>query len=81
MLNVDLLPRPFSYDRPRVEDYAPMIKGKTTRVSRSKRNAWLVEVFVGVCPMAHSHHATKRDAETWLEGMIKAYAEAHYFQV
>jgi len=28
MLNTQLLPRPFSYDRPRVEGYEPMIKAE-----------------------------------------------------
>jgi hypothetical protein len=81
MLNVQLLPRPFSYDRPRVEGYAPMIRARITRVSRSRRNAWCSEILVDACPMAISHHHTKSEAETHAEGMLKAYAEVHYVQV
>ncbi len=81
MLNTDLLPRPFSYDRPRVEGYRPLISGKVMRISRSRRNCWRSVVRVDDCSMAMSHHDTKAEAETHLEGMIKAYAEAHYVQV
>lgn len=58
-----------------------MIKAKITYVSRARPNAWRSETFVGACPMATSHHNTKAEAETASEGMIKAYAEVHYFQV
>lgn len=81
MLNTELLPRPFSYDRPRVEGYEPIIKSKVTRISRSRRNSWRAETLVDNCSMATSHHDTKSEAETWCAGMIKAYAEAHYIQV
>lgn len=81
MLNMQLLTRPFSYDRPRVEGYRPLISNRITRISRSRRNAWRAEVLVGECAMATSHHDTKGDAETWSAGMIRAYAEAHYAQV
>lgn len=81
MLNTKLLARPFSYDRPRVHGYEPLISGKVTRISRSKRNAWRAEALVNGCPMATAHHDTKAAAESFLEGMIKAYAEAHYVQV
>lgn len=81
MLNTRLLARPFSYDRPRVEGYRPIITGRVTRISRSRRNSWRSEVLVDGCGMSTSHHDTKTDAETQLEGMIKAYAEAHYIQV
>ena len=81
MLNIDLLPRPFSYDRPKVEGYEPMIRGKVERVSRRTRNSWRAEVLVDDCPMATSHHDTKYRAESWLEGMIRTYAEVHYTQV
>lgn len=81
MLNMKLVTRPHSYDRPRVEGYEPLIRCKITRISRSRRNAWFAETLVDACTMAHSHHDTKGDAETHCEGMIRAYAEAHYFQV
>lgn len=81
MLNTALLTRPFSYDRPRVEGYEPAISGRVTRISRSRRNAWCAETLVDSCPMSISHHDTKAAAESSLEGMIKAYAEVHYFQV
>lgn len=81
MLNFDLLPRPHSYDRPRVEGYTPLISGRVTRVSRARRNAWRAEALVDDCAMTTSHHNTKAEAESHLERMIRAYAEAHYFQV
>lgn len=81
MLNTKLLPRPFSYDRPRVEGYEPTIKGKVTRISRSRRNSWRAEALVDGCVMTLSHHDIKAEAESHLAGMIKAYAEVHYFQV
>lgn len=81
MLNTNLLPRPFSSDRPRVEGYQPLISGRVTRVSRARRNAWRAEALVDGTAMTTSHHNTKAEAESHLEGMIKAYAEAHYFQV
>jgi len=80
-VNTALWPRPFSYDRPRVEGYRPLISGKITRISRSKRNAWRAEALVDDCAMTTSHHDTKALAETHLEGTIKTYAEVHYFQV
>ena len=80
-LNIDLLPRPFSYERPKVEGYEPLISGKVMRVSRSRRNAWRAEALVDDCAMCISHHDTKADAEAHLAEMIKAYAEAHYIQV
>jgi hypothetical protein len=81
MLNIDLLPRPWSSDRPRVEGYQPLITAKITRISRARRNAWRSETLVDDCPMATSHHDTKGAAESHAEGMLKAYAEAHYIQV
>lgn len=80
MLNTDLLPRPFSYDEPRVKDYRPLISGRITRVSRSKRNAWRAEATVDGTAMTLSHHNTKAEAESHLAGMIKAYAEVHHVQ-
>ena len=80
MLNFDLLPRPWSSDRPRIEGYEPLISGKVTRVSRSKRNAWRAEALVDDSAMATGHFNTKAEAEPWLERMIKAYAEVHYIQ-
>ncbi len=81
MLNIDLLPRPFSYDRPRTAGYRPRISGKVSRISRSKRNAWRSETLVDNCTMCTSHHDTKAAAESFLERMIKVYAEVHYIQV
>jgi hypothetical protein len=80
MLNMNLLARPFSYDRPRVEGYRPLISGKITRIGRCRRNAWRAEALVDGTAMCTSHHDTKAAAERHLEGMIKAYAEAHYIQ-
>ena len=80
MLNFNLLPRPWSSDRPRVEGYRPLISGKVTRVSRSKRNAWRAEATVDGTAMTLSHHNTKAEAESHLAGMIKTYAEVHYIQ-
>lgn len=81
MLNTDLLPRPFSSDRPRVEGYQPLISGKVTRIGRRRRNSWRAETLVDGCAMTLSHHDTKEEAESHLAGMIKAYAEVHYIQV
>lgn len=81
MLNTQLLPRPFSYDRPRVEGYTPLISGRVTRINRRRRNSWRAETLVDGCAMTLSHHDTKADAETAAAGMIKAYAEVHYVQV
>lgn len=79
--NTKLWPRPFSSDRPRVEGYEPLISGKVTRISRRRRNSWRAETLVDDRAMTMSHHDTKAEAETYLEGMIKAYAEVHYVQV
>lgn len=76
-----LLPRPWSGDRPKVEGYAPLITGKATRVSRSKKNAWRAEVMVDGATMTLGHRDTRAAAESWLEGMIDAYAKVHYKQV
>lgn len=81
MLNTDLLPRPFSCDRPRIEGFEPLITAKIMRVNRRRRNAWRAETLVNDHPMSTSHHDTKADAETHCAGMIKAYAEVHYIQV
>lgn len=80
-VNMELLPRPFSYDRPRVQGYKPLISGKVTRVGRRRHNSWRAEVFVGTCPMTTSHHDTKPEAESTCARMIKTYAEVHYIQV
>jgi hypothetical protein len=81
MLNTKLLARPFSSDRPKVEGFEPVISGKVTRIGRRRRNSWRAETTVDGCAMTLSHHDTKAEAETHLEGMIKAYAEVHYTQV
>lgn len=81
MLNTDLLPRPFSTDRPRVEGYEPLISCRVARIGRRKRNSWRAETLVDNCPMAVSHHDTRTEAESHCAGMIKAYAEVHYIQV
>lgn len=81
MLNTELLPRPFSSDRPRIEGYEPIISGRVTRINRRRRNSWRAETVVDGCAMTLSHHDTKAEAESHLEGMIKAYAEVHYIQV
>jgi len=46
MLNTNLLTRPFSYDRPRVEGYRPLISSRITRIARRRRNSWRSEVLV-----------------------------------
>lgn len=81
MLNTQLLPKPFSSDRPRVEGYEPLITGKVTRINRRRRNSWRAETFVDGCGMTLSHHDTKAEAESFLARMIKAYAEVRYIQV
>lgn len=81
MLRQELLPRPFSSDRPRVTGYEPLISGKVTHVGRSRRNSWRAEVTVDGAAMSLAHFDTKAEAESHLAGMIKAYAEVHYVQV
>lgn len=81
MINIELLPRPFSSDRPRVKGYAPTITGRVTRISRRRRNIWRAETLVDSTVMTLSHHDTKEAAESFLAGMIKMYAEVHYIQV
>lgn len=77
-MKTDLLPRPWSPDRPKVEGYEPIIRGKVLRVGRRKRNSWRADVMVDGCPMGHSHHDTKAAAESKLAGMIRACAAVHY---
>lgn len=79
-INTQLLPRPFSSDRPRVEGYEPIISGRVSRIGRRKRNSWRAEALVDGTAMTLSHHDTKEDAETHLAGMIKAFAQVHYIQ-
>ena len=81
MLNTNLLPRPFSSDRPRVEGYEPLITSRITRLGRSRRNSWRAEVLVDGCTMTTSHHDTRSDAERWAERMTEVYAKVHYVQV
>ena len=80
-MNTKLLPRPFSCDRPRIAGYEPLISCRITRISRARRNAWRAETLVDGQAMAISHYDTRAEAEMRSEGMIAAYAEAHYFQV
>lgn len=80
MLNTELLPRPFSSDRPRVEGYEPLISHRITRIGRRRRNSWRAEILVDDAAMTLSHHDTKAEAETYCAGMIKAYAKVHYIQ-
>ena len=79
MLNIDLLPRPFSYDRHRVPGYRPQISATIERVGRGK-NGWRCTVKVDECAMTISHHARKCDAEPHAERGIAAYAKVHYTQ-
>jgi hypothetical protein len=81
MLKTELLPRPFSSDRPKVAGYEPMISGKVERVGRRKRNSWRATVFVEGAPKAIAHRDTKAAAESYLAGMIRAYASVHYIEV
>jgi hypothetical protein len=81
MMNTDLLPRPFSCDRPRVEGYEPLIKSRITRIGRSRRNSWRSEILIDDCAMSMSHHNTKAEAETSAAEMLRAYAKVHYTQV
>lgn len=81
MLKQELFPRPFSSDRPRVEGYSPLISGRVTRISRSRRNSWRAETLVDGSAMSSSHHDNKADAETECARMITAYAEVHYIQI
>lgn len=78
MLNIGLLPRPWSCHEERVKGYSPLIHGKVERVSRSKRNGWRATVYVDDCPMSTSHSDTKAAAESKCEGMLAATTEAHY---
>jgi len=78
MLNVDLLPRPWSCHRPKVAGYEPLIHANIERVSRSKRTGWRATVSVDDSPMTTSHHGTKAEAERHCERMLAAYTEAHY---
>lgn len=80
-LTTQLLPRPFSSDRPKVEGYSPLITAKITRINRRRHNSWRAEVLVNDCAMTLSHHDTRAEAETFNAGMVKAYAEVHYVQV
>lgn len=78
MLNMDLLCRPWSCHKPRVEGYEPCIHGKVERVARRKRNSWRATAFVDSCPMAFSHHDTKWEAENRCAAWLRAYTDVHY---
>lgn len=80
-MNTDLLPRPFSTDRPRVAGYEPIITSRITHIRRSRRNSWRAETLVDGCAMTISHHDTRAGAESACAGTIKAYARVHYVQV
>ena len=77
-MNTGLLPRPWSCHKPKVEGYEPLIHSKIERVSRSRRNGWLVTVCVDDSPMYYSHHDTKAAAESKCESMLDAYTTVHY---
>jgi hypothetical protein len=79
-LNMALMPRPHSYDHPRVNGYEPIVCCSIERVSRSKRNAWRQTIVVDDNPMATGHHDTRYAAESKGAAMLKVYAEIHYFQ-
>lgn len=81
MINMALLPRPWSSDRPRNPRYRPIITAKIERVSRSKKHGWRSVIHVGEFPMATSHHGTRAEAEQWAEPMLATYASVHYTQV
>lgn len=78
MLNTDLLCRPWSCHKARVEGYEPLIHGKVERVARRKHNSWRATAFVGVVPMAFSHHDTKAAAESKCASWLRAYTDVHY---
>ena len=79
-INFDLLPRPWSSDRPRVKRYQPQISCEVERVSRSRRNAWRFAVFVDGEQMAFGHGDTKTAAERRGASMLQAYTDIHYFK-
>lgn len=79
-VTIDTLPRPHSYDRPKVPGYEPLVRLGVERVSRSKRNAWRMTIRVDKCPVYTSHHDTKGMAVSHGSVMLKTYAEIHYTQ-
>lgn len=80
-INTALLPRPHSYDRPKVAEYAPLVKAEIKRVSKAKRNGWRVRILANDSVMVMGHFDNKPMAESWAEGMLKTCAEVHYVQV
>lgn len=79
MLDIALLPRPWSCHQPKVEGYEPQIKGTIERVSQSKRNGWRCSISVDNCTMFTSYHDTKAMAESKCKRMLEAYTESHYY--
>lgn len=80
MLNIHLLPRPWSSDRPLVPGVEPVIRARIERVSRSTRIGWRCEILMDGIAMFTSHHPTKLAAESRAEKALDAHAQAHYFQ-
>jgi len=78
MLNIDLLPRPWSGHHPKVKGYSPLIRAKIERVSKSRKIGWRASIFVDEYRMTFSHHGRKYDAERHAAEMMEAYTEAHY---
>lgn len=78
MLNMDLLPRPFSCHMPKVAGYEPLIKAEVVRVNRRRKNSWRCQVLVGDAAMCTSHHDTKYAAESNAAGMLETYTNIHY---
>ena len=78
MLNIDLLPRPWSGHHPRQEGFSPLIKAEVQKVSSSRKTGWRCQVLVNDSPMFTSHHPTKSWAEHDAAKMLEAYTEVHY---
>ena len=78
MLNIDLLPRPWSGHYPKVKGYSPLIRAKIERVSKSRKIGWRASIFVDDNPMATSHHGTKYSAEKEAGEMMDVYTKVHY---
>lgn len=78
MRNTQLLVRPWSYHRPKVPGYEPLIQSQVVRVGRRRRNSWRCTVLVDGCAMFNSHHDTKAAAESKAATVMESYCDTHY---
>lgn len=78
MLNIDLLPRPWSGHHPRQKGFSPLIKAEIGKVSSNKKVGWRCQILVNDVPMFTSHHPTKSWAEHKAGDMLRTYTDAHY---